>query len=59
MARAQAEQRRAEAVAQEQEMQALTQENRAHVVLAEAQIPEAMAAAFRGGVLRSSANGRD
>src|SRR5690606_6626321 len=57
VARAQAEQRRAEAVAHEQEMQALTQENRAKVVLAEAQIPESMAAAFRGGVLRSSRNG--
>lgn len=58
VARAEAEQRRAEAVAHEQEMQALTQENRAKVVLAEAQIPEAMAAAFRSGVLRGSRNGQ-
>jgi uncharacterized protein YqfA (UPF0365 family) len=52
VARAKAEQRRAEAVASEQEMRALTQENRAHVVLAEAEIPKAMADAFRRGNLR-------
>ncbi len=51
IARAKAEERRAAAVAREQEMQALTQENRAHVVLAEAAVPEAMAAAFRDGNL--------
>ncbi|MGD9855641.1 MAG: flotillin-like protein FloA [Planctomycetaceae bacterium] len=56
VARARAEQRRAEAVAHEQQMQALTQENRAKVVLAEAEIPKAMADAFRMGNLRS-ANG--
>jgi uncharacterized protein YqfA (UPF0365 family) len=37
------------AVAHEQEMKALTQENRAQVVLAEAEIPKAMAEAFRAG----------
>ncbi len=57
VARARAEQRRAEAVANEQKMQALTQENRAKVVLAEAEIPKAMADAFRSGNLRS-ANGQ-
>ncbi len=55
IARAKAEERRAAAVAQEQEMRALTQENQAEVVLAEAAIPEAMAAAYRQGNLRSGA----
>jgi len=58
VARAKAEQRRAEAVATEQEMRALTQENRAKVVLAEAEIPRAMADAFSHGTLRTSQNGR-
>ncbi|MEZ6144103.1 MAG: flotillin-like protein FloA [Planctomycetaceae bacterium] len=53
VARARAEERRAEAVANEQLMQALTQENRAKVVLAEAEIPKAMADAFRSGNLRT------
>ncbi len=53
VARARAEERRAEAVASEQEMQAKTQENRAKVVLAEAEIPRAMADAFRTGTLRA------
>lgn len=48
VAQARAEQRRAQAAAREQEMVALTQENRAAVVLAEAQVPEAIAAAFKG-----------
>jgi uncharacterized protein YqfA (UPF0365 family) len=47
VARARAEERRAEAVAKEQEMQALTQENRAQVVLAEAEVPKAIADAYR------------
>ena len=46
VAQARAEQRRAQAAAREQEMVAKTQENRAAVVLAEAQVPEAIAAAF-------------
>lgn len=46
---AEAERRRAMAVAQEQEMRARVEENRAVVVLAEAEIPKAMADAFRGG----------
>ena len=48
---AEAEKRRAAARAREQEMLALVQENRAKVVLAEAEIPKAMAEAFRKGNL--------
>lgn len=51
VAQARAEQRRAMAIAQEQEMKAKTQENRAMVVLAEAEIPKAIADAFRSGNL--------
>jgi uncharacterized protein YqfA (UPF0365 family) len=51
MAQAEAEKRRALAVAREQEMKALDQENRAKVTLAEAEIPTAMAEAFRSGRL--------
>lgn len=50
---AHAEKRRAMAVAREQEMVALTREKEATVVLAEADIPTAMAAAFRSGQLRT------
>ncbi len=46
-----AEQRRAAALAREQEMSALVRENRAKVVLAEAEIPKAIASAFREGNL--------
>ena len=46
-----AEQRRAAARAREQEMSALVRENRAKVVLAEAEIPKAIATAFRNGNL--------
>ncbi len=46
---AQAERRRADAIAVEQEMKAEIQKNRATVVLAEAEIPKAMAEAFRSG----------
>jgi len=49
VARARAEERRAMAVAREQEMSALVQERRAAVVEAEAEIPRAMAEAFRSG----------
>ena len=48
---AEAEKRRAMAVAQEQEYQAEVQKNRALVVLAEAEVPKAMAEAFRSGNL--------
>jgi uncharacterized protein YqfA (UPF0365 family) len=49
IARAKAEERRAMAVAKEQEMVALEQEMRARVVEAEAEVPKAMAFAFREG----------
>jgi len=49
VAQAEAEKRRAAAVAREQEMLALVQENRAKVVLAEADVPLAIAGAFRDG----------
>jgi uncharacterized protein YqfA (UPF0365 family) len=48
---AEAEKRRALAVANEQEFIALAQQNRAKVIEAEAQIPMAMAEAFRAGHL--------
>jgi uncharacterized protein YqfA (UPF0365 family) len=51
VAQAEAEKRRAAAVAREQEMQALVQENRAKVVEAEAQVPMAIAEAFKTGRL--------
>jgi len=51
VAQADAEQRRAAAVATEQEMRALVEENRAKVILAEAEIPLAISAAFRSGQL--------
>jgi uncharacterized protein YqfA (UPF0365 family) len=50
-AQAEAEKRRAMAVAQEQENIAKQAENRAAVVLAEAEVPRAMADAFRSGNL--------
>ena len=49
VARARAEERRALATAREQEMKAQVARNRAQVVLAEADVPLAMAAAFREG----------
>lgn len=52
IARADAEKRRAQAVAFEQEMRALTRENQAAVVLAEAQIPKAIAQAYRDGQIQ-------
>ncbi len=51
VARAKAEERRAMASAREQEMKAAVAQNRAMVMLAEAEIPKAMAAAFRAGTL--------
>jgi uncharacterized protein YqfA (UPF0365 family) len=51
VAQAKAEERRALAVAREQEMQAGVVENRAKVVLAEAEIPKAFAEALRTGRL--------
>jgi uncharacterized protein YqfA (UPF0365 family) len=51
VAQANAEKRRALAVALEQEMRAKVEENRAQVVLAEAEVPRAIAQAFRDGHL--------
>ncbi len=51
VARAKAEERRALAMAREQEMKAQVARQRAQVVLAEAEVPMAMAAAFREGNL--------
>jgi len=58
VARAKAEERRALATAREQEMKAEVARNRARVVLAEAEIPQAMAAAFRKGNLEGSRSAR-
>ena len=49
VAEAKAEERRAMAVAVEQEMKAKAEEARAQVILAEAEVPKAMAEAFRSG----------
>ena len=51
VARANAESKRASAVAEEQEMQARIEQSRAEVVEAEAAVPRAMADAFRSGKL--------
>lgn len=58
-ARAEAETRRARAVAREQEMRASVVENRAKVVLSEAEIPRSISNAFRNGrfVLQSNGEG--
>jgi uncharacterized protein YqfA (UPF0365 family) len=61
VARAKAEERRAFAVAQEQEMKAEVSQNRAKLFQAEAEVPRAMATAFRKGNLAAaspSGNGR-
>jgi uncharacterized protein YqfA (UPF0365 family) len=57
VARAKAEERRAMAMAREQEMKAAVARNRAEVVLAEAQVPLAMANAFREGNLYGKMTG--
>ena len=51
IAQAKAEERRAMAIALEQEMKAKAQEARAKVIEAEAEVPKAMAEAFRVGNL--------
>jgi uncharacterized protein YqfA (UPF0365 family) len=53
IARAQAEVRRAEAVARIQQMKAKVAESRAALVVAEAEVPAALAEAFRAGQLRA------
>jgi uncharacterized protein YqfA (UPF0365 family) len=55
-AQALAEQRRADAIAREQEMKANVAENRALVLLAQAEVPQAMAEAFRAGNLETVRN---
>jgi len=55
--RAEAERFRAEAVATEQENKAKVAENRARLVLAEAEVPKAMADAFRAGNFYASGSG--
>ncbi len=57
VARAKAEERRAIAIAREQEMKAQVAANRATVILAEAEVPLAMAAAFREGNLHGQGAG--
>ena len=57
VAQARAEERRAMAVAEEQEMHAKVEEMRAQVVRAEAEIPRAMADAFRNGQLSAGPGG--
>jgi uncharacterized protein YqfA (UPF0365 family) len=54
IAQARAEVRRAEAVAWQQEMKAQLTQRRALLVLAEAEVPTAIAMAFRAGQLRSN-----
>jgi uncharacterized protein YqfA (UPF0365 family) len=51
VAQAKAEERRAAAVAREQEMRALVEENRAKVVEADAQVPQALSVAIKDGKL--------
>lgn len=58
VARAKAEERRALAMAREQEMRAAVARNRAGVTLAEAEVPMAMASAFRTGNLVLSGDSR-
>ncbi len=58
VARAHAEGRRAEAIAQEQENKATVAKNRAQLVMAEANVPKAMAEAFRQGNLNVNNNSK-
>ena len=53
VARANAEKRRADAIAHEQEMKADVAQQRAALILAEASVPQAMAEAFRAGNLKA------
>ncbi len=53
VARAKAEKRRADAIAREQEMKADVAKQKANLVLAEAEVPIALAGAFRAGNLRN------
>ena len=53
VAQAAAEKRRADAIATEQEMKADVASQKAQLVLAESEVPQAMAEAFRQGNLRA------
>lgn len=53
VARASAEKRRADAIAHEQEMKAGVAKQRAGLILAESQVPQAMAEAFRAGNMKA------
>ena len=57
VARAKAEERRAHAAAREQKMRASVVRNRGNVLLAEAEVPRAMAAAFREGNFSTGGDG--
>ena len=57
VAQAAAEKRRADAIAREQQMKADVALQRAQLVLAEAEVPQAMATAFREGNLTAMENG--
>jgi len=57
VARAKAEERRAFAIAREQEMKAATAENRTRVLQAEALVPKAMGEAFRAGRMTTGSAG--
>jgi uncharacterized protein YqfA (UPF0365 family) len=59
VARAKAEQRRAEAIAAEQENKAKVAQNRANLVLAESEVPRAMADAFRKGRITTNSDGHE
>ena len=59
VARAKAEERRAVAIAREQEMKAATAENRSRVLQAEASVPKSIGEALRAGRMHSqAANGQ-
>ncbi|MDG1872789.1 MAG: flotillin-like protein FloA [Mariniblastus sp.] len=58
VAQAAAEKRRADAIAKEQEMKADVALQRAQLVMAEAEVPQAMAEAFRAGNMRAMVNGK-
>ncbi len=58
VAQAAAEKRRADAIAREQQMKADVALQRAQLVMAEAEVPQAMADAFREGNLRAMGNGK-
>ena len=57
VARAEAESRRADAIAEEQQMKAKVTANRSKFVLAEAEVPRALAEAFTAGRITAPSNG--